>query len=208
MLPYAVSPIDLHPPAPLRCKANRFSVSLRLPFSVHTSKFRMLQPLFFLTLTDTPGVGVQASQTLPKKELVMTSKSATSTITLVANHHPHCQHRTAGGRRCRLAVAPNSNSHCYRHLPSPQSTHIQTADLAPNVTDTADHFAYLSQQYEHFQTAQGINQALANLYELLSRNRISPRRASILAYISSLLLRTLPQIDADNVAGIEFNPKT
>jgi len=137
----------------------------------------------------------------------MTSKSATTTITLVANH-PHCQHRTAGGRRCRLAVAPNSNSHCYRHLPSPQSTHIQTADLAPNVTDTADHFAYLSQQYEHFQTAQGINQALANLYELLSRNRISPRRASILAYISSLLLRTLPQIDADNVAGIEFNPKT
>jgi hypothetical protein len=138
----------------------------------------------------------------------MTSKSATSTITLVANHHPHCQHRTAGGRRCRLAVAPNSNSYCYRHLPSSESTHPQSADLAPNVTDTADHFAYLSQQYEHFQTAQGINQALANLYELLSRNLISPRRASILAYISSLLLRTLPQIDADNAAGIEFNPKT
>jgi hypothetical protein len=41
-----------------------------------------------------------------------------------------------------------------------------------------------------------------NLYQLLAQNRISPRRAAVLAYISSLLLRTLPQIDADNAAGI------
>jgi hypothetical protein len=41
-----------------------------------------------------------------------------------------------------------------------------------------------------------------NLYQLLAQNRISPRRAAILAYISSLLLRTLPQIDADKAAGI------
>src|SRR5207245_1173989 len=31
---------------------------------------------------------------------------------------------------------------------------------------------------------------------------ISPRRAAVLAYISNLLLRTLPQIDADRAAGI------
>jgi hypothetical protein len=40
------------------------------------------------------------------------------------------------------------------------------------------------------------------LYELLAQNRISPRRAAVLSYISSLLLRTLPQIDADTAAGI------
>ena len=41
-----------------------------------------------------------------------------------------------------------------------------------------------------------------NLYQLLAQNRISPRRAAVLSYISSLLLRTLPQIDADRAAGI------
>ncbi len=41
-----------------------------------------------------------------------------------------------------------------------------------------------------------------NLYQLLAQNRISPRRAAVLSYISSLLLRTLPQIDADKAAGI------
>lgn len=41
-----------------------------------------------------------------------------------------------------------------------------------------------------------------NLYQLLAQNRISPRRAAILSYISSLLLHTLPQIDADKAAGI------
>jgi len=52
------------------------------------------------------------------------------------------------------------------------------------------------------QTAQGIYYSLSNLYELLARNHISPRRASVLAYINSLLLRTLPAIDADNQIAI------
>jgi hypothetical protein len=43
-----------------------------------------------------------------------------------------------------------------------------------------------------------------NLYQLLAQNRISPRRAAVLSYISSLLLRTLPAIAADNAAGITY----
>jgi hypothetical protein len=43
-----------------------------------------------------------------------------------------------------------------------------------------------------------------NLYQLLAQNRISPRRAAVLAHISSLLLRTLPAITADNAAGITY----
>jgi hypothetical protein len=41
-----------------------------------------------------------------------------------------------------------------------------------------------------------------NLYQLLAQNRISPRRAAVLSHICGLLLRTLPQIDADKEAGI------
>ena len=48
-----------------------------------------------------------------------------------------------------------------------------------------------------FQNAQGINHSLRALYALLAQDRISPRRAAVLAYITSLLLRTLPAIDND-----------
>jgi hypothetical protein len=37
---------------------------------------------------------------------------------------------------------------------------------------------------------------------LLAENRISPRRAAVLSHICGLLLRTLPQIDPDQAAGI------
>jgi hypothetical protein len=57
---------------------------------------------------------------------------------------------------------------------------------------------------QNFQTAQGVNFALANIYRLLAANRISPRRASVLAYINSLLLRTLPAIDYDEENGHTF----
>jgi hypothetical protein len=56
--------------------------------------------------------------------------------------------------------------------------------------------------HEGFQTAQGINFALTNLYKLLAGGYLSPRRAAVLAFINSLQLRTLPAIDADNEAGI------
>lgn len=56
----------------------------------------------------------------------------------------------------------------------------------------------LTRRAYNFQRPQGINNSLAVLYTLLAEGRISPRRASVLAYISSLLLRTLPAIDYDN----------
>jgi hypothetical protein len=56
--------------------------------------------------------------------------------------------------------------------------------------------------HQGFQTAQGINNSLSNLYILLANNYISPRRAAVLAFINSLQLRTLPAIDADQAAGI------
>jgi len=68
--------------------------------------------------------------------------------------------------------------------------------------EATDHYPYLSSNFQYFQTAQGVNFSLMNLYRLLAENRISPRRAAVLSYISSLLLHTLPQIDADKAAGI------
>jgi len=40
---------------------------------------------------------------------------------------------------------------------------------------------------QDFRKAQGINFALGNLYDLVAQNRISTRRAAVLAYINSAI---------------------
>jgi hypothetical protein len=101
-----------------------------------------------------------------------------------------CAYRTSDGRQCRQSASDAHTGLCPQHRAS------QEQELV------ADHYKHLTTKFQFFQTAQGINFSLMNLYQLLAQNRISPRRAAVLAYISSLLLRTLPQIDADRAAGI------
>lgn len=101
-----------------------------------------------------------------------------------------CAYRTSDGRQCCELAFDAQSGLCPQHRA--QQTQIEAAD----------HFDHLTRRSHFFQTAQGINYSLMNLYQLLAENRISPRRAAVLAYINSLQLRTLPQIDADNAAGI------
>jgi len=95
-----------------------------------------------------------------------------------------CQHRTSTGRQCRSVVAEPGDSFCARHAASEPS-------------DSEDFSAALTDKACRFQNAQGINHSLGALYTLCAQGRISPRRASTLAYISSLLLRSLTAIDTD-----------
>ncbi|HLZ92227.1 MAG TPA: hypothetical protein VKQ28_10965 [Candidatus Acidoferrum sp.] len=99
-----------------------------------------------------------------------------------------CQYRTATGRQCCIPAVDSISSFCARHAASEPS---DSEDLAPALTARA--FS--------FQRAQGVNNSLGTLYHLLAGGRISPRRASVLAYISNLLLRTLPAIDYDKKHG-------
>jgi len=114
-----------------------------------------------------------------------------SANTISADDFARCQHRTPSGRRCQSTTTAPNASLCY--------THAQSQQKAKEVGDLS---SALLQNYQNFQTAQGVNFALANIYRLLAANRISARRASVLAYINSLLLRTLPAIDADFENGI------
>jgi hypothetical protein len=109
----------------------------------------------------------------------MTPKSPSSDFT-----PERCQHRTPTGRQCRSLVADPNSSFCVAHAASEPS-------------DSEDFSVALTQKACRFQNAQGINHSLGELYTLCAQGRISPRRASTLAYISSLLLRTLPAIDND-----------
>jgi hypothetical protein len=107
-----------------------------------------------------------------------------------ANDATRCQHRRPSGRRCKLTVISAGAPFCF--------THTQEFNKA----DSLNLKTALLTRSQGFQTAQGINYSLSNLYILLANNYISPRRAAVLAYINSLLLRTLPAIDADNQAGV------
>src|SRR5258707_10314951 len=109
----------------------------------------------------------------------MTPKSLSSDFT-----PERCQYRTATGRQCLSPVVDTDSPFCPRH-----------AFAQPN--EFEDFLAPLTNKASRFQNAQGVNHSLGALYTLLAQGRISPRRASALAYISNLLLRSLTAIDND-----------
>jgi hypothetical protein len=115
---------------------------------------------------------------------------ATSAVANPIDDSTRCQRRRPSGRRCKLTVMAPGAPFCFTH----------TKEF--NRADTLNLKTALLTGHQGFQTAQGINNSLRNLYILLANNYISPRRAAVLAFINSLQLRTLPAIDADQAAGI------
>ena len=91
-----------------------------------------------------------------------------------------CQYHTPTGR-CACLIQDPQSKFCPRHSESPSTDTHNFADL-------------LADSAEDFQTPEGINHSLAHLFPLLAGGHISTRRATGLAYIASLLLRTLPDI--------------
>jgi hypothetical protein len=112
----------------------------------------------------------------------MTQPSANSSF---INNSARCTHRFANGKRCRLS----SNLHsvfCSMH-----------AKLPENQLEPAKTAASLTADLKEFRFAIPINDFLARLLLLLAQQKISPRRAAVLAYITNQLLRTLPAIDRE-----------
>src|SRR5712692_4095164 len=103
-----------------------------------------------------------------------------------------CTYRSSSGRQCRLAIFdPQSGLCANHHADQKQNERADVADI-------------LFRDAQDFQTAQGINYSLRCLHWLVGKNRISSRRAHALAYICSLLLRTLPLMAAERKAGITY----
>jgi hypothetical protein len=95
-----------------------------------------------------------------------------------------CQHVSPTGRQCCSPAAAPGATLCARHVAAapPQSV---------------DFSAELLARFGDFQRAQQMNHSLIALYKLLAQGRISPRQASVLAYIGSLVLRSLKDVDYD-----------
>jgi hypothetical protein len=98
---------------------------------------------------------------------------------------PRCQHRSLKGRCRQLASGP-AGTLCFDHARSEQQAKNDFTLLAP-----------LVRQAEDFQSAEAVNETLGALHNLLAEGRISPRRAAVIAYIDSLILRTLPAMQRE-----------
>src|ERR1700730_3514314 len=131
------------------------------------------------TLRQKTGGMVLPSPNSLHTRIKMTPKSPSSDFT-----PERCQHRTRTGRQCRSVVANANSSFCAAHESSEPD-------------DSQDFLIALTERACRFQNAQGVTHSLGALYTLLAQGRISPRRSSVLAHISGLLLRSLTAIDND-----------
>jgi hypothetical protein len=93
---------------------------------------------------------------------------------------PRCQHRSLKGRCRQLASGPAATL-CFDHACAEHQARNDFTLLAPLVRKSED-----------FQSAVAVNETLGALHNLLAEGRISPRRAAVIAYVDSLILRTLP----------------
>jgi hypothetical protein len=94
-----------------------------------------------------------------------------------------CRHFTVGGARCRLRILDTRSHLCFRH-----SALVAAAQSPQN--DSEDLSAELLPELSQFSAGTDIRQFLARLLTLVTKGRISPRRASVLAYITNQLLHS------------------
>jgi hypothetical protein len=103
-----------------------------------------------------------------------------------------CQHRTLKGR-CRQFATDSDGTLCLQHARVLRQSKDDFTLLEP-----------LVRKLEDLQTFEGISEDLATLHKLLAQGRISPRRASVVAYIDSLLLNTVRDLDEKAKGSLNY----
>jgi hypothetical protein len=110
------------------------------------------------------------------------------------NNSTRCNHRFLNGMRCRL-IGFGSLPFCPKHTQPAVARQPDPAEIASTLTANLDDFTSAAQ----------INDFLSRLLLLLAQDKISSRRAAVLAYITNQLLRTLPAIaKEENVEPTSF----
>ncbi len=91
-----------------------------------------------------------------------------------------CDFRFASGNHCTMPAHPEHNGLCLNHATIHRRTFHREDDLLRELASPAGDFI----------TQIDINHVLGKLFDALAANRVSPRRASTLAYIARLLLQS------------------
>jgi len=98
---------------------------------------------------------------------------------LSSSNASRCRHYTVNGRQCRLPVLDTHSGFCFRHASPP-----------PAQSDSKDLSTELLPQLSEFESAADVKQFLARLLVLVTKGRVTPRRAAVLAYITNQLLHS------------------
>ena len=117
----------------------------------------------------------------------MTPQSAKSTS---IHNSARCDHRFPNGMRCRL-IGFGSQPFCPQHT---QATPPPQPNPAPHSSEVA---STLTANLDDFTSAAQINDFLSRLLLLLAQDKISTRRAAVLAYITNQLLHSHRAIDRE-----------
>ncbi|HYY72879.1 MAG TPA: hypothetical protein VE778_04740 [Candidatus Bathyarchaeia archaeon] len=131
-----------------------------------------------------------SSQTPDVEVLSPKSAAETTDITFagvsgIVPADPRCQYRYQNATRCRLRAADSESGLCAHHLRQ------KFAAILPSFPDdTADLSKDLLPGGKDFSSAEDLRDYLLRLLILMTEGRVSPRRASVLAYISSQLLHS------------------
>ena len=107
---------------------------------------------------------------------------------------PRCRHFTADGTRCRLPILDTRSHLCFRHA-------SLNAAAQPQQNDAEDLSADLLPELSEFSAGTDIRQFLGRLLTLVTKGRISPRRASVLAYITNQLLHSHRAITLESASA-------
>jgi len=92
-----------------------------------------------------------------------------------------CQFTFANGRMCGLPAHPKHHGLCLNHA------RLQSFQQQPREEDLSREIRSLADDYI---TQIDINHVLGKLFDALAANRISTKRATSLAYIADLLMRS------------------
>jgi hypothetical protein len=117
-----------------------------------------------------------SSTSIPEPVAAAPAKSASS----------RCPYLYPNGKRCSLLGSPVHSGFCPRH----SHANFATAIPVQVHNDAEDLSADLLPELSEFTSGTDIRQFLARLLILITRGRISPRRASVLAFVTSQLLHS------------------
>jgi hypothetical protein len=135
----------------------------------------------------------QKSPSTPPPAVSSESSSETSPrVTVDPKPATRCAHLFPSGRRCRRKPFDATSRFCPRHAKLPEN--LQPDDLTSELTANPG----------DLDTFDGLHSFLEDLLILLARNRITTRRAAVLAYITNQLIRTLTAAHKEN--GPESTP--
>jgi hypothetical protein len=113
-----------------------------------------------------------------------------------------CPYIYSNGKRCRLPGLAAHHGFCLGHskqpIPLPANSFEDSEDLSPD----------LLPQLSEFDSALDVKLFLARLLVLVTKGRVSPRRASVLAYITNQLLHSHHAIDRKRATDLANGPLT